>query len=225
LDEKILLSWFEDIEKRVSATRALQTGEHDVWAAIFAEMHSALESVFPPSHAILRRWEDAITRAKQLSKGNRIQTPELWVCNELIGIFRTATTLLKNGLIRSLADGVRAETVAQCLDQAEALGGAGYAAAAMILAGGALETHLRVLCIRFNLSWQGAGSIGSYKQSLDQARNQGTQSLVSSSDSSQIESWGKDRNEAAHTPASFAKAPQQVLHIVEGIRQFVARTQ
>jgi hypothetical protein len=188
-------------------------------------MHSALESVFPPSHAILRRWEDAIARAKQIPKGNRIQTPELWVCNELIGIFRTAITLLKNGLIRSLADGVRAETVAQCLDQAEALGRAGYAAAAMILAGGALEAHLRILCMRFNLSWQRDGSIGSYKQSLDQARNQGTQSLVSSSDSSQIESWGKDRNEAAHTLASFAKAPQQVLHIVEGIRQFVARTQ
>ena len=225
LDEKTLLTWFEEIEKRVTETRTLKTGEHDVWAAIYAEMHSALDSVFPPSHAILRRWEDAIARAKQIPTGNRVQTPERWVRDELIGIFRTALALLKNGLIRSLADGVRAETVAQCLDQAEALGRTGYAAAAMILAGGALETHLRVLCIRFKLSWQGDGSIGSYKQTLDQARNQGTQSLVSSSDSSQIESWGKDRNEAAHTPANFAKAPQQVLHMVEGIRHFVTRTQ
>jgi hypothetical protein len=225
LDESTLLTWFEEIEKRVSETRASETVALDVWAASFAEMHAALESVFPPSHTIVRQWEDATSRARRFARGPRVQTPELWIRDELNGIFRTALALLKNGLIRSLADGVRAETVAQCLDQAEALGRAGYAAAAMILAGGALETHLRVLCMRFSLSWQGSGSIGSYKQALDQARNQGTQSLVSSSDSSQIESWGKDRNEAAHVPANFAKAPQQVLHIVEGIRQFVARTQ
>jgi hypothetical protein len=224
LDEKAILIWDEELEKRVSETRASETVALDVWAAIFAEMHAALECVFSPSHATVRRWEDATSRARGFARGPRVQTPELWIRDELIGIFRTALALLKNGLIRSLADGVRVETVAQCLDQAEALGRAGYAAAAMILAGGALESHLRALCMRCSLSWQGSGAIGSYKQALDHARNQGTQSLVSSSDSSQIESWGKDRNEAAHMPANFAKAPQQVLHIVEGIRQFVART-
>jgi hypothetical protein len=160
LDEKALLIWFEELEKRVSESRASQIVAPGVWAAIFAEMHAALESVFPPSHAIVRRWEDATSRARGFARGPRIETPELWIRDELIGIFRTALGLLRTGLIRSLANGVRAETVAQCLDQAEALGRAGYAAAAMLFAGGALETHLRALCMRCSLSWQGSGSIG-----------------------------------------------------------------
>ena len=95
----------------------------------------------------------------------------------------------------------------------------------MVLAGGALETHLQNLCVRFSLSWSGNGSIDEYKKALNQARNQGKQSLVTSSDSSLIESWGKDRNAAAHKPTTFTKTPQEVQLTIDGIRQFLARTQ
>jgi len=95
----------------------------------------------------------------------------------------------------------------------------------MVLAGGALETHLRNLCARFGLTWPGEGSIAKYNQALGQARNLGTQELVTSSDSSLIESWGKDRNEAAHTPATFSRSATDVLAAVEGIKQFLARTE
>lgn len=225
MDETTVLAWFEALDERFKETRASRTGEHDIWSAVYTEMRSALETVFPPSHVVVRQWEDAVARAKKIQTGNRVQTPERWVRDELIGIFRTAISLLRNGYLRSLADGIRAETVSQCLDQAVTLARAGYTAAAMVLAGGALETHLRALCVRFGLSWQGNGSIASYKQALDQARNQGAQGSVSSSDSSQVESWGKDRNDAAHSPATFAKTSEQVGHIVEGVRQFLGRTQ
>ena len=225
MDEKTALAWFEALEKRFTETRASKTGEHDVWSAVYSEMRSALETVFPPSHVVVREWEDALARAKKIQSGNRIQTPEHWVRDELIGIFRTGLSILKNGYLGSLTAGIRAETVAQCLDQADTLARAGYAAAAMVLVGGGLETHLRGLCGRFGCSWQGNGSIASYKQALDQGRNQGKQATVSSSDSSQIESWGKDRNDAAHSPATFAKTLQEVGHIIEGVRQFLGRTQ
>jgi hypothetical protein len=215
----------ETLDQRFAEAHASKIGEDDVWSAIYSEMRTALESVFPPTHVVLRQWQDAVTRAKAIPKGNKVQVPERWVSGELVGILRTAISLLKNGHLRSLADGIRAETVAQCLDQADALVRAGYVAAAMVLAGGGLETHLRSLCLRFGLSWQGDGSIATYKQALDQARNQGVQNVVSSSDSSQIESWGKDRNDAAHSPATFAKTTHEVGHAIAGVRQFLGRTQ
>jgi hypothetical protein len=223
--ESEVLGWFEELEKRAQELRVSRTGEHDVWAAVFAELHTALESVFPPSHAVLRRWDEARKRALQVILGNNVETPEIWVKGELLGIFQAAGKILRDGRLRTLADGVRAETVSQCLDQGELLARSRHAAAAMVLAGGGLETHLRTLCIRFGLTWQGDGSIAKYKQALDQGRKQGTQSIVSSSDSSLIESWGKDRNEAAHTPTTFSKTPADVLHSIEGMRNFLARAQ
>lgn len=222
MDEQSLLTWFEQLDKRVSQTFVPRTYQFAERAALLTEIQTALESVFPPSHAVLRNWEG--TRARETLQ--RDHTTNLaFAQDELIAIFRMAHRLLKEGQARRFADGIRAETIAQCLDQSDALARTGYATAAMVLAGGALESHLRALCLRFNLSWQGNGSIGSYKQALDQARNQGIQNVVSASDSSQIDSWAKDRNEAAHTPANFAKTPREVLHIVEGIRQFLGRTQ
>lgn len=225
MDDKQAIAWLEALNQRYIDTRAAKNGEHDVWAAIWSEMRAALESVLPPGHVVLRQWQDAVGRAKAIDRGNRVEVPENWVGGELVGLCRTAISLLKDGHLRSLIDGIRAETVAQCLDQAEMLGRAGYVAAAMVLAGGGLETHLRNLCVRFGTSWQGNGSIAAYKQALDQGRNNGSQTVVSSSDSSLIESWGKDRNDAAHAPATFARTAQEVSLVIAGIRQLLARTQ
>lgn len=225
MDEKQGIVWLEALNQRFIDTRAAKNGEHDVWAAIWSEMRAALESVLPPGHVVLRQWQDAVGRAKTINRGNRVEVPENWVSDELVGLCRTAISLLKNGHLRSLADGIRAETIAQCLDQAEVLVRAGYVSAAMVLAGGGLETHLRTLCLRFGAPWQGNGSIAAYKHALDQSRNNGSHTVVSSSDSSQIESWGKDRNEAAHTPATFARTAQEVSLAIAGIRQLLSRTQ
>lgn len=225
MDEKSLLGWFEQMGRRITDFRASPTSENDAWAALFTEMQTALESIFPLSHPVLRRWEDALARGKRALKGNQVQSPEKYVSRELMGIFEAAHRLLQDGHARSFADGIRAETIAQCLDQAEALVKTGHVVAAMVLAGGALETHLHNLCERFSLSWMGEGSISKYNQALGQARNQGKQSLVTPSDSNLIESWGKDRNGAAHSPTAFTKTSPEVLLVIEGMRQFFARTQ
>jgi hypothetical protein len=224
MDEQSLLTWFEQMEGRVSQTFTPGTHQYAMRTALLTEMQTALESVFPPSHTVLRRWEDVRSResqALQNDHGSRLEFAQ----DELIAIFRVAHRLLKEGHAHKFADGIRAETTMQCLDQAEALVKAGYVAAAMVLAGGALETHLQNVCGRFALSWSGDGSISKYKQALDQARNQGLQNLVTSSDSSLIESWGKDRNTAAHTPTAFTKTPAEVRLAIEGIRQFLARAE
>ena len=144
MDENSLLTWFEQIGRRIIDFRASPTGENDAWASLFTEMQTALESIFPQSHPVLRRWEDALSRGKQSQRGNRLQTPEKYVSQELMGTFEAAHRLLQDGHARRFADGIRAGTIAQCLEQAETLAGNGYAVAAMVLAGGALETHLRI---------------------------------------------------------------------------------
>ena len=53
MDEKTVLAWFESLEQRFTETRASKTGEHDVWSALYTEMRSALETVFPPSHVVV----------------------------------------------------------------------------------------------------------------------------------------------------------------------------
>jgi hypothetical protein len=224
MDEQSLLTWFQQIDERIFQVFIRGTHQYALRAGVLTEMQTALESVFLPSDAVRRRWEDARSRESQAFQRDFAGALD-FVQDELVEIFRVAHRLLQEGHAQRFADGIRAETIMQCLDQADALARTGYADAAMVLAGGAMESHLRALCVRFSLSWQGNGSIGSYKQALDQARNQGTQNVVSASDSSQIDSWAKDRNDAAHTPVNFIKTPQAVLYIVEGIRQFLGRTQ
>jgi hypothetical protein len=158
MDEQRLLTWFEQIDERVSQAFTPGTHQYAVRAGLLTEMQTALESVFPPSHTVFRRWEDARSRESQALQSERASMLD-FAQDELIAIFRVAHRLLKEGHARTFADGIRAETMTQCLDQAEALVRAGYVATAMVLAGGALETHLQNLCGRFSLSWTGEGSI------------------------------------------------------------------
>jgi hypothetical protein len=219
------LRWFDELEKRATQIRASQTGEHDVWSSLFAEMHTAVAAVFPPSHVIPTRWQDAVDRASSINRGNRVELPELRVASELIGTFQAAHRLLKDGRLGRLAEAVRAETVGECITQAATLASSGYPVAAIVLAGGGLEMHLKGLCVRFALMWPGEGSIAKYNQALAQARNSGTQNIVTSSDTNLIEAWAKNRNEAAHSPATFSRQPVEVQLAIEGIRQFLSRTE
>jgi len=125
--------------------------------------------------------------------------------------------------MRTLIDGVRAETVSEVLDLADGLLSANHALAAAVLAGGALETHLLHLCVRNNLTWTGEPSIGKYDGAVAQARNEGTVTVYSATDSKVIGSWGGIRNDAAHHPTKFARGVDDVRRMVDGIREFMAR--
>ncbi len=144
--------------------------------------------------------------------------------NALRSIFTAAHEILRSGRLSSLIEGIRAETVAELLDQAKTLASGGYQVAAVVIAGGALETFLLHLCNRNKLTWQGDGSISKYEGALAQARNSGTE-IISATDCKQVIAWGGIRNDAAHSPATFKRSEEQVDLMVEGIRQFIARYQ
>jgi hypothetical protein len=142
----------------------------------------------------------------------------------LLGVVQAATQLLRDNRIGSILDAVRVETEDELLDQALALLNARHIAAAAVIAGGALETHLRHLVVKNALVITGDSSISRYDDARDKARNEGTADVYPQTDSKLVTGWGGIRNDAAHGPGAFARSSDEVQRMVEGIREFISRT-
>lgn len=187
--------------------------DHGDPLAWLARAGSALEAVLPPGHAVLRTWSKAVSSTTAIDNVDRA-----------VSLVRAAQRLANDGRLRTLVDGVRADTVGEVLEQATELARAGHQAAATVLAGGALETHLRHLCDRAGLlsSMTGHGSISKYADLMGQSRKRGDD-IISKSDQTQVIGWGQARNDAAHDPTNFAWGRETTQLMLDGIRQFLAR--
>jgi hypothetical protein len=216
------LPWFEKLVKKSEQIKILQ-GEYmheryfdeedsREWAT---EAESALSTVFPEHHACRRAWH----RVFEDQHSIHVQH----VVEKLRGTFRAAYNQLRDGRLGSLIESIRVETESDLLEQAQILADANHSAAAAVIAGGALETHLRHLVAKHGLTLNGHGSISAYNLVIAQARKTGTE-VYSKADHDQVESWGKTRNEAAHNPGNFKATRDQIKLMIEGVRQFIART-
>jgi hypothetical protein len=205
-----ILGWFQDLERRMPVR---QQAPYDYVQCWLAEAKSAVEAVLPPGHACRRAWERMES-----------QTPAIMFPTELVSVFQAVHRLLKDGRLGSLIDAVRAETEGELLDQADELFRTGALVAATVVAGGALETHLRRLVARYGLTIKGDGSISRYNDAISQARNGGQTVGITSSDSKQVTYWGDVRNVAAHKPLEFTKSEKEVELMIHGIRSFISRT-
>jgi len=181
--------------------------------AWLAQAGSAIGSILPPGHYIRETW------GKSVRSNDRVEN--IKVAISLIGALQQ---MAQSGWLSSLVDGTRAETVGEVLEQASILLDADHVVAATVLAGGALETHLRHLCDGGGVisSLVGHGGISKYIGLMAQARKNGNE-IISKADESQAEAWGKLRNEAAHDPTKFGRDASEVQLVVEGIRKFIAR--
>ena len=196
--------------------------DEEAAAAWVLELGQAFALCFPPGFDLRRRWESIVKQAD----GQPWMLSNESVVTAARAAAKTAVALLEGGHLRALADGVRAETVGELLDQAEQLVDDGEPVPAAVLAGGALETHLRHLCDRAGVlgTLVGSGSIEKYKGLLDVARKNGDE-VITKGDGKLVTAWGDDRNIAAHHPTKFGKGGPEVRLMVDGIRQFVARTE
>lgn len=191
-------------------------------AAWVLEVGQALALCFPQGFELREQWRGAVKHAE----GQPWVLSSEAVVTAARAAAQAAIRLLESDRLRSFADGVRAETVGEVLDQAEQLLDDGAKVPAAVLAGGALETHLRHLCDRAGLlgGLVGHGSIDKYKGLLDGARKAGNE-VISKGDGKLVVAWADDRNTAAHDPTSFARAADEVRLMISGIRQLVARTE
>jgi hypothetical protein len=190
--------------------------DHGTAAHWVAMARTALESVLPRGHAILRQFEGILP-------ANGDPGAE-FTFEKLHGTFRAARKMLLDGQLSSLASGIRADTESELLGQADALIASGYVVAATVLAGGALETHLLGLCVTHSLTWAGDGSISKYDAVIAQARNAGHAVIYSATDSKNVTAWGGMRNDAAHSPTTFSHSREVVSLMSRGIRDFITRT-
>jgi hypothetical protein len=130
--------------------------------------------------------------------------------------------MLAAGRLSSLVDGIKADTVADFLDQADDLVASKHEVAAAVIAGGALETFLHHLCAMHGRQWQPPGSIEKYRAVLAAATSNGDV-VLDETDGKLVTSWGGIRNDAAHTPTAFKRTPEEVTAMILGITQFVKR--
>ena len=219
------LPWFEELGKKAQAlpTEEFSYGTYNAhkmqaFQAWMAEAETAIDAVFPQTHAVRTKWAKAEKSLSPFNDGSYV------VGDAVIGVFQAALQLLQDGHLDSLLEVVRAETEGELLDQAESRGNADYRAAATVIAGGALEVHLRSLCNKFGLSIPGEGSISKYDGVIAQARKLGTATAYSVTDSKQVGHWGGMRNEAAHKPGAFTGSKDEVRRMIEGVREFISRT-
>ena len=109
----------------------------------------------------------------------------------LTGVLVALRRAIEGGYLTSLERRLRANVYDDFLTQAGELLAAGYHVAAVVLAGGVLEDHLRKLCESRGLAWAGCGSLSKYNDLLkDRAYAQPTWR--------RIQSVADLRNHAAH---------------------------
>jgi hypothetical protein len=237
------IAWFDDVARLETdgigegigvlmheGTLEADTIEAAKW---MAQAESAINAAFPVGHSIRSRW-DAIVGSYD-SDQYRSAAEHLTASGTVLaarGVFNAAHEMLRDGRLGTLFDGVRAETVVELLDQAEALLAKGWVAAATVIAGGALENHLRHLCTRSKCVPPGPGSINAYRDELAKQRTSNNE-IISAADGDLVGAWGKMRNSAAHDPVQFVPSdPRAVAGLrkdielmVKGIRLLVARTE
>jgi len=223
-----VLRWFEELESSKPKEFLSSFSLNEAAAAWRTTAASALSAAFPPHHRVLLDWDRATEPKWPKSVLNPHQATDWerarW--NAICGVFASAHAQLRKGRIEGFIDSVRAEAEGEVLDQAAALLDGGFLAAAAVLAGGALEVHLRRLCDRNNLSLpSGHGSIEKYNAAIAQARNGGVV-IYEKPEQSSVTSWGQLRNEAAHDPSRFmsARTKADVRPMIEGVRFFIGKT-
>src|SRR5207248_66556 len=108
MTEAETLAWYERLAKGV------QDGAGGDIAEWITDAESALASVFPSGHTVRTSWAAARKRAQGNPRYIGFPNPEERTIAEFVGIFKSAQRQLKEGHLRTLAEGVRAETVAEC---------------------------------------------------------------------------------------------------------------
>lgn len=129
----------------------------------------------------------------------------------------------RNGYIQEITRAVEMKTVEDILDQANQLVEAGHLAASAVLAGGALETHLRAVVEHAGLVIKGPGSINAYDTAIRDKANRGKVPKYDKQAGKDAAALGGMRNEAAHNPSDFEKkySTESVKNMVGSVRLFI----
>lgn len=163
------------------------------------------------------------TYAKQADSVLNSKLYESLKAVKLIDVIEALSNDLKKGYLQTIEEWLHGELFADFLEMAGHLLDEGYKDAAAVIAGSTLESHLRQLCNKHNISIEIKTKLGMRPKKADQINSELTStSVYSKLDQKNVTAWLDLRNKAAHGQYSeYSK--EQVSLMVSGIRDFITR--
>ena len=227
MTEDELRKWFDEIA--VGVVREGQTTERTAPGTtaanrFLADAESAIQMAFPAHHPIRRQWGGV---SIQVALGGRTNSRERYdAFHRLIAIFDSAHAQLMKGRRGSFANTLRVAAENDLLGSAEELLDLKFpVAVAAVVAGGALEIHLKWMCTTRGLT-PTKDQIEPYRLALDAAEKAAPGTGLTVTDGKLVIGWGGLRNDAAHDPVKFSTVHTvpEVRAMITQVREFIART-
>jgi hypothetical protein len=149
-----------------------------------------------------------------------------WVQSKMLAILGVVESLRANveaGYMQSITELIHGELFGDFLEMARHLLDEGYKDPAAVVAGAALEAHLRQLCVKNGIATEAVGSSGTHPKKADAMNAELASGLAYSKlDLKSVTAWLDLRNHAAH--GKFGEySKEQVELMVMGIQDFITR--
>ncbi len=181
-------------------------------AELVARLSSTIDSLAPEGHRYRKLVAVTLNR-EGIDKASSIEL--------LVGQLKALRSDIEGGYLRRWEERVRAELFSDLLDVAGHFLADGFKDAAAIMAGGALEQHLRNLCVRHQLFARNDSRLE--RVSLQQLREKLFQhKAFDPSTNRNIKNWAKTRNRAAHRNDPPVD-DREIKIMIDGIRHFIEK--
>lgn len=159
--------------------------------------------------------------AKKISDNKK--TYPFYQAELIAGVVKALRAGLEAGYLQGIAELIHGELFADFLDMASHLLDEGYKDPAAVIAGAALETHLRQLCGKQGIPIDVSTTTGIRAKKADQMNaDLAKASVYGKLDQKNVTAWLDLRNKAAH--GKFDEySKEQVAVMFLGIKEFIAR--
>jgi len=180
---------------------------------IVTRLRAALVRICPINSVYVKQAEEIITKYIYPHKQ----------ADFLYGILKSLRADLEAGYIESITELLHGELFSDFIDMSEHLLKEGYKDAASVIAGSALEAHLRQLCIKNEIEIEYEHNGDSRPKKADKMNSDlAKEDIYSKIYQKNVTAWLSIRNDAAHgNYGEYQK--QQVAIMISGIRDFITR--
>lgn len=208
-----LMKEFEGFRSRSQHTDCSDVMSETEAVDLATRGYAAIERVVGADSAFWRRAEEIRSE----------KTYEQLKVVRLVGVLKALSADLKSGYLRTFEELIHGELFGDFLEMARHLLESGYKDAAAVIAGSALEAHLRQLAKRTGVNVEVSTSKGVQPKKADQLNSDLAKAAAYSRlDQKNVTAWLDLRNKAAHGQYSEYKA-EQVALMIEAVRNFMTR--
>lgn len=202
-------------------TIRVQSTKRDLSDIHYVEIHKLITSA---RAAITRITGSASSYTRQMEEIlNRERGYDSLKAGMIMGVVASLKADIEAGYLQSLSELIHGELFADFLDMAAHLLDEGYKDPAAVVAGSALEAHLRQLCNKNCIPTEMITSSGPRSKKADLINSELTgASVYTKLDQKNVTAWLDLRNKAAHGKyGEYAK--EQVVIMIAGVRDFITR--